>query len=100
MYPKKIVDSENFHVIYNAVDRGKFVWRPEIRKEVRQELELGPEQFVVGHAGNFCYQKNHEFLIRIFKEIHKKDPNSVLLLAESKQEKGRVCAFIARYHLK
>lgn len=44
MYPKKIVDSEKFHVIYNAVDRGKFVWRPEIRKEVRQELELGPEQ--------------------------------------------------------
>ena len=81
MYPKKIVDSENFHVIYNAVDRGKFVWRPEIRKEVRQELELGPEQFVVGHAGNFCYQKNHEFLIRIFKEIHKKDPNSVLLMS-------------------
>ena len=81
MYPKKIVDSEKFHVIYNAVDRGKFVWRPEIREEVRQELKLRPEQFVVGHAGNFCYQKNHEFLIRIFKEIHKKDPNSVLLLA-------------------
>lgn len=81
MYPKKIVDSENFHVIYNAVDRKKFVWRPEIREEVRQELKLRPEQFVVGHAGNFCYQKNHEFLIRIFKEIHRKDPNSVLLLA-------------------
>ena len=81
MYPKKIVDSENFHVIYNAVDREKFVWRPEIREEVRQELGLRPEQFFVGHAGNFCYQKNHEFLIRIFKEIYKKDPNSVLLLA-------------------
>lgn len=79
MYPKKIVDSDKFHVIYNAVDKEKFTWRPEVRKEMREALEI-EDKFVVGHAGNFCYQKNHEYLIRIFKEIHKKEPDSVLLL--------------------
>lgn len=80
MYPAKIVDSEAFGVIYNAVDRHNFVFSPEIRKEVRKEMGL-EGKFVVGHAGNFCYQKNHEFLIRIFKEIHDREPKAVLLLA-------------------
>lgn len=80
MYPKKIVDSKAFGVIYNAVDRHHFVFCPEVREEVRNEMKL-EGRFVVGHAGNFCYQKNHEFLIRIFKEIHVQEPDAVLLLA-------------------
>lgn len=80
MYPKKIVDSNVFGVIYNAVDRNNFVYRPEIREEVRKELGI-EGKFVIGHAGNFCYQKNHEFLIRIFKAVHDRDSDAVLLLA-------------------
>ena len=37
-------------------------------------------QFVVGHVGRLSYQKNHELLIRIFSELHKKDANTILLL--------------------
>lgn len=80
MYPKKIVESKAFGVIYNAVDRKSFVYRLEVRKEVRKDLGL-ENKFVVGHVGNFCYQKNHEFLIRIFKEVHDREPEAVLLLA-------------------
>ena len=80
MYPKKIVDSDAFGVIYNAVDRKNFAFAPAVREEVRKEMGL-EGKFVVGHAGNFCYQKNHEFLIRVFQEIHKREPEAVLLLA-------------------
>lgn len=79
MYPARIVDSEKFHVIYNAVDREKFTYRPEMREKVREEMGL-EGKFVVGHVGNFCYQKNHEFLIRIFQKLHQMEPESVLLL--------------------
>lgn len=79
MYPKKIVESEQFHVIYNAVDRNKFSYRPEVRRTVRTELGV-QDKLVIGHVGNFCYQKNHEFLIRIFKEIYMQRPESVLML--------------------
>ena len=37
-------------------------------------------EFVVGHVGRLSYQKNHELLIRIFNELHKKDANTILLL--------------------
>lgn len=79
MYPKKVVESGDFHVICNAVDQERFSYQPEIRGEIRNELGI-EHAFVIGHAGNFCYQKNHEFLIRVFAEIHKKNQNTVLLL--------------------
>ena len=37
-------------------------------------------KFVIGHVGRFERQKNHEFLIEVFAEVHKKNENSVLLL--------------------
>lgn len=79
MFPRRIVRSEKFQVIYNAVDREKFCFRPEVRSAVRKELGI-ENKFAVGHVGNFCYQKNHEYLIRIFKEVLKKRANSVLIL--------------------
>ncbi len=79
MFPRRIVQSENFQVIYNAVDRERFRFRPEIRSRMRKELGI-EERFVAGHVGNFCYQKNHAYLIRIFKALHEKRPDSILLL--------------------
>lgn len=80
MFPKKIVESDRFRVIYNAVDRDRFRFRPEIRDEVRKELGI-TGRFVLGHAGYFTYVKNHGFLLRIFREVQKKQPDAVLLLA-------------------
>ena len=80
MFPEKIVHSDRFEVIFNAVDREKYRYDEAVRKAVREEMGLDG-RFVVGHAGNFCYQKNHFFLIDVFEEIHKKSPDAVLLLA-------------------
>ena len=79
MYPRRVVRSEKFRVIYNAVDRERFRFRPEIRTRMREELGI-EDCFAVGHVGNFCYQKNHAYLIRIFKALHEKRPDAILLL--------------------
>lgn len=79
MFPKEIVESDRFHTIFNAVDLTKFTYSSEIREEVRQELKL-ENKFVVGHVGNFVYQKNHYYLIDIFEQLKKKCPEAVLLL--------------------
>lgn len=79
--PKKIVNSEQFEVIYNAVDGNKFQYNPAVRTEVRQELELEDEKlFVIGHIGNFCYVKNYPFLIEVFEQIYNRNKGSRLLL--------------------
>lgn len=79
MFPAKIVESPDFSVIFNAVDTGRFQHNVEIREEIRDELGI-TDQFVVGHVGNFVYQKNHFFLIDVFEALKKRCPEAVLLL--------------------
>lgn len=73
----------DFDVIYNAIDLDRFSFDAEARARVRAELGLGGDQFVIGHVGRFTAQKNHGFLLRIFKEVLAIEPDSVLLLVGS-----------------
>lgn len=69
----------HFIVIPNAIDCAKYQFDENVRNQVRQALGI-KNQFVVGHVGRFTYQKNHSFLMDIFREIHKRNSQSVLLL--------------------
>ncbi len=69
----------SFEVIHNAIDTKRFIYNPEIRRKIRRKLQF-ESNFVIGIVARFSPQKNHEFLIEIFREIIKKKPNSVLML--------------------
>lgn len=79
MFPKKIVESNRFQVIYNAVNRDRFAYLPSVRSKVRRELEL-EGRFVIGTVGNLTYVKNHGFLLQVFSELKKRERDAVLLL--------------------
>lgn len=66
-------------IINNGIDTEKFKFNLDKRNKIRKELKM-EENFVLGHVGRMSYQKNHEFLIEIFKEIKKIIPESKLLL--------------------
>lgn len=66
-------------IIKNAVDCEKFRFNKEKRNQLREELGV-QEKFVIGHIGRFSYQKNHDFLIKIFQKYYEKNKNSCLFL--------------------
>lgn len=79
-YGRKVcANPYKFKVLNNAIETEQFAFAPDIRMRMREELGLA-EKNVIGHVGRFEQQKNHEFLIRIFAQIRKRDPNAVLLL--------------------
>ena len=80
LFGKKIVKSDKFKVVHNAVDLEKFKFNNEIREKIRKELNVNSDTLLIGHVGRFTQQKNHDFLIDIFNEIHKKNQNTKLLL--------------------
>ena len=98
LFPEKIVHSNRFHVIHNAVDREKFEYNVEKRETIRRELGV-KDQLVLGHVGNFCYQKNHYFLLDVFAKIHEKNPEAVLILAGDGVRFGRVKQLIVQKNL-
>lgn len=81
LFGDKEYDKGNVYLLNNAIDLDKFKYNETLRKKKRKELGIKDDTLVIGHIGRFVAQKNHDFLIDIFNEIHKKNNNSILLLA-------------------
>lgn len=81
LFGNKEYDNGNVYLLNNAIDLDKFKYNESLRKKKRKELGIKDDTLVIGHIGRFVAQKNHDFLIDIFNEIHKKNNNSILLLA-------------------
>lgn len=82
-----------FTVVNNAIDCERYVYNSEVRERVRQELALN-EQPVIGHVGRTDIpQKNHLFMLSVFKEIVRHNSDAVLLLmgAEPSEELTAFC---------
>jgi len=77
-----------FEVIPNAIEPERFVFDETVRAAKRQELGV-QDKWVIGHIGRLSYQKNHRFLMDMFANLLKAEPNAVLLLVgtgEKEQE--------------
>ena len=79
LFGKKVVESSKYHVLKNAIDTEKYKFNEESRAQYREKLRLGNKLTYV-HVGRFHPSKNHTFLLNLFAEIHKRNPNTVLLL--------------------
>ena len=86
---KHLFGNKSFKVIPNAIEAERFYFNMDIRKKKREELEV-EDKVVIGHVGRFSYQKNHMYLIRIFKEFLEIHSESVLLLVGSGEKEAEV----------
>lgn len=78
LYADKI-PQEKILIMHNAIDVPRFAFDEERRKEIRQRMGWD-NNLVIGHVGRFSYQKNHIFLIEVFKEIVEKNEEARLIL--------------------
>jgi len=84
-----------YYVIYNAIDIHKYDADLIVREETRNALGLHTELTLL-HVGRFSYQKNHSFLLDIFKEVHRIQPDSVLLLVGDTTEESEFLTEVKR----
>ena len=79
-FGKKAYRRGNVHVLHNALDLNVYQFDEEARNNIRKEFSVGDNVKIIGHVGRFSKQKNHTFLLDVFSEIHKKNPDTVLML--------------------
>lgn len=70
------------YLLKNGVDLSKFKFEEEYRNEIRGKFNLRPDDYVIGHVGRFCNQKNHKFLIDIFNNYLKTNNGYLMLVGE------------------
>lgn len=78
-FGKKIVKSNKFSVLHNAINTDVYLPDEQKAELIRNELNIN-NKFVIGHVGRFHYAKNHELIIEIFKHVSEIRGNSVLVL--------------------
>ena len=88
-YNKRILESNKIVIVNNAIDLDKFKYNKKIEEEYKKRLGL-EDKFVIGHVGRFQYQKNHEFLVNIFKKVYENNKKAHLLLVGQGEEQERI----------
>lgn len=79
-FGKKAYRRGEVHILHNALDLNVYSFDEQTRNKIRKEFSIDDNVKIIGHVGRFSKQKNHTFLLDIFSEIHKKNPDTVLML--------------------
>lgn len=78
-FPTKVIQNRKFKIIKNGVDINKFKFNNNKREEMRKEYKLEDKNVII-NVGRFSKEKNQSFLLDVFKEIKRINPNSYLIL--------------------
>ena len=76
---KWMFGNKKIKVIHNAIALDEFCYSESERNNIREKMKWNDE-FIIGHVGRFVKQKNHGFILEIFKEVLKTIPNARLVL--------------------
>lgn len=78
-----------FTIINNAINYEKYVFDGIEREKVRQKLNID-DGHVIGHVGGFSVQKNHLFLLNVFKKYLAIDDKAILMLVGDGQLREKI----------
>lgn len=100
---KWMFGDRKFKVLANGIDTEQFSYQPEIRADVRRKYNLGGK-LVVGTVGRLAEQKNPFYILEIFAELKKINPNTSFLhvgdgpLREPLEKRARELKIKEDYH--
>jgi glycosyltransferase involved in cell wall biosynthesis len=80
-------EKETGYLVYNGLDYDNLELLPKAK--AREGLGINNNNFIIGSIGRLAYQKNYEFLIKVFPEILKIKPEARLIIigeGEKRQE--------------
>lgn len=73
-----LFDGKQYQVLHNGIDLKRFCYDENARHRIRKELGLERKK-VIGHIGRFSQEKNQSYLLKILKELLRKDSDYRLL---------------------
>lgn len=90
---------DNSIFIRNGIDFHKYRNIQETKQEIRAELGIPEDAFVIGHIGRFHPLKNHKFLVEVFKNMVQRRKNAFLLMVGAGDEIASIRAELEKYDL-
>lgn len=97
-YSDKIINSDKYLLINNAIDCNKYAYNKKIREKIRKDLNL-EDKIVFGNIGRLHFQKNQEFALKVFSEYLKINRNAVFLLVGDGEDKEKLKNICTQYNI-
>lgn len=91
-------DDKDVIILNNGIDVSSFKYSKEIRENMRNQFGFSDEPIFI-HVGRFTAQKNHKFLMEIFKVIHEINNKSKLMLIGEGELQDDIKRIIEEYGL-
>ncbi len=91
-YSAKILASDRYREIPNAIDCSLFTFDADTRLAVREELGL-TDKLVIGHIGRLHFQKNQRFLLETFARVYAATPDARLLIIGQGEDEAMLRAY-------
>lgn len=98
LFGQEVYTSGKVIVVRNAVSAEKYFFSEKKRQQIRNKYGWD-DRFIIGHVGRFELQKNHEAVIEIFKQVHKRVPDALLCLVGDGILQGRIKEKVAQAQL-
>ncbi|TSO25673.1 glycosyltransferase [Lactobacillus sp. LL6] len=67
-----LFDDNKFIVIKNGIFLNNYNYDSNIRKQIRNKLNIKSNNILLGHVGFFNYQKNHDFFLKLMPLLDEK----------------------------
>lgn len=98
LFGDRIVSSDRFFVLNNAVDAQKFRYDPKAREEYRKQFDIKDENVYL-QVGSLSDQKNHLFSLEVFQKLCQDRPDCRLYIAGVGEKEQIIREKIDAYHL-
>lgn len=92
------IPTDKIRIMKNAIETSKFAYNEEVRQKYRQLFRV-EDKYVFGVVGRMSYQKNCEFILRVFKQLCAKKNNCVLILVGKGEKETEYREYVQRNKL-
>lgn len=90
---------KNTQIVFNGIDTTRFTYSVDARRRIRNQYQL-TDEFIIGHVGRFSEQKNHKFIIEVFRRVLEKEPTAKLMLVGTGELQNSIKELINNYKIK
>lgn len=98
LFGNKFYDSGRVQLIRNAIDVSRFAYDEQKRRAIRGKYGL-QGRFVVGNIGRFTAQKNHPFILAVFAQMVRVNPDARLLYVGWGEQESKVRGMVSNMKL-
>ncbi len=99
VFNKNVIKNNEYTVLVNGVDINKFSFNQLIRNQMRNDLNICENDFVIGHVGTLDYNKNQIYLVEIVKRLLADNKNVKLILIGDGSDRREIESKIFEYSL-